>query len=138
MSTGIFGPRAPSYPLPPTLNSVAQPSYGFSAPKPYSYRNCWGTQQVTPYNPYSAYPRTPIPQPIYSPVYPQAGYSHYSVPAQQQGFFPDYSEYCSTFYSPRLQYGVGISSRGLETILIAILILVSLDLIFVRPLKMHQ
>ncbi|WP_425800320.1 hypothetical protein ACHOLT_10325 [Desulfitobacterium sp. Sab5] len=135
MSSGIFGPRAPSYPLPPTFNSALQPSYQVPAPNPYSYRYSAFPQQVPSYNFNSAYPCTTIPQPGYSQFYPQTGYSYSHVPVQQQVFVPDYSVYSNAFYSQRLQYGVGISSRGLETILIAILILVSLDLIFVRPLK---
>lgn len=137
MSSGIFGPRAPSYPLQSTLNPVSQTSYRHPAAAPYYYRNSGFSQQVTPYTPYSTYPRTAFPQSGYSQLYPQTRCSHYSVPVQQQGFVPDYYVYSNTFYSPRLQYGAGISSRGLETILIAILILVSLDLIFVRPLKGH-
>lgn len=135
MSSGIFGPRAPSYPLPSAPSSALQPSYRVSAPSPYSYRYSGFPQQIPSYNSYSSYPRTMFPQPGYSQVYPQTGCSQYSAPVQQQVLVPDYSVYSNAFYSQRLQYGVGISSRGLETILIAILILVSLDLIFVRPLK---
>lgn len=138
MSTGIFGPRAPSYPLPQTYNSSLQPSYKVPAPNPYSYRYPGSFPQQIPSSSFnSAYTRATIPQYGYAQAYPQYGYPSSPAPLQQQGLVPDYPVYTNAFYSPRLQYGAGISARGLETILIAILILVSLDLIFVRPLKGH-
>lgn len=102
MSSGIFGPRAPSY-LPPSSNYFAQ---GTSA---YSVGSLPPTT-LYPVNPYSASP---------------AGF-WYSGALQQSphSIYP---------YAP--QHEIDISTKGLEAILVAILVLVSLDLAIIRPLK---
>ncbi|AHF07319.1 hypothetical protein [Desulfitobacterium metallireducens] len=119
MSSGIFGPRAPSYPLPSYFNQPYRSPYGHSSHVPYT-------------------------SPTYSrPVYPQqftevpqsyATFPYQSLPVRL--VYPENPPYFSnSVYSPVSQYSKGISEQGLETILIAILVLVSLDLVFVRPLK---
>lgn len=121
MSSGIFGPRAPSYPLPSYSNQPFQSSYGLSSPAPYYY-----------YSQHQVYAPSAYSQPAYPQSYANSPYQ--TLPARP--VYPESFPYFSgSAYSPALQYSEGSSERGLEAILIAILVLVSLDLVFVRPLK---
>lgn len=128
MSSGIFGPRAPSYPLPSYSNQPFQSSYGLSSPAPYYY-----------YSQHQAYTPSAYSQPAYPQQFTRVPQAYANSPYQTLPARPVYSEsfpyFSGSVYSPALQYSEGSSERGLEAILIAILVLVSLDLVFVRPLK---
>lgn len=157
MPSGIFGPRAPSYPLPSYSNRSFQPAYDPSSPAPYppSY-SARISSRFQPYSTYAAHPNLPAySQPTYSqavhtqPAYSQppvfqkyttAPQAYYNAPYQSNmitspGYSGSLPYYTSSFYPPVSQYSGGMSSHGLEAVLVAILVLVSLDLIIVRPLK---
>ena len=82
--------------------------------------------------------------PAYQPSRPSLNYNYnypYPLP-QSQSLVPsattsNYSQITPTVFNSPLLSGSGIysSSKGLETILIAILVLVALDLIVIRPNK---
>lgn len=130
MSTGIFGPRSPSYPLPSTSSRSFIPSYAL--PSYTSYPNPYASKTAYPYPPQATYL-----QPSYSTtMYGQLAYTPYQYfPASP--VYPKDLPYFTPSYSPRISPYLGDNSaQGLDAILIAILVLVSLDLIFVRPLKM--
>lgn len=84
--------------------------------------------------------------PAYQPSRPSLNYNYnYNYPyplPQSQSLVPsattsNYSQITPTVFNSPLLSGSGIysSSKGLETILIAILVLVALDLIVIRPNK---
>ena len=106
MSTGLFGPRGPSYPYSP------YPRY----PTHYS----------RPVSPYS-YPYPNQTHLAYPNVYHNSNNLQYLYPGQLQD--PTLNSY--SWNQPR----VFLLPKNLETILIAILILVVLDQIYIRPLK---
>lgn len=140
MSSGIFGPRAPSYPLPSYSNQPFQSSYGLSSPAPYysskmpsHFRPSTTYCQHQVYTP-SAYSQLAYPQQFIGTPQAYANSPYQTLPARP--VYPESFPYFSgSVYSPALQYSDGSSERGLEAILIAILVMVSLDLVFVRPLK---
>ncbi len=105
MSTGIFGPRGPSY------------SYNT-----YNYANTsYFNSSVSPYHKSAQYPAKYSKESLY-PSYSQ-------FPYQPQIYTPNLMTY--SWGKPEIT----LPSKGLESILVAILVLVVLDLVFVRPLK---
>lgn len=105
MSTGIFGPRGPSYPY-----------------NPYSYANTsYLNSSVSPYHKSAQYSS----QYSKGPLYPN--YSQF--PYQTQIHTPNLVNYA--WGKPEIT----LPSKGIESVLVAILILVVLDIVFVRPLK---
>lgn len=142
MSSGIFGPRAPSYPRPTYHNQNLRRSYGsypssavpslasYPAPASYpataSYRVPASYPAPAPYSYAAPYHASTVPQ----------GYSGRPYPNRPaQVVYPENLPPYSPVYLPVMQYSRSCSEHGLEAVLIAILVLVSLDLIFVRPLK---
>lgn len=110
MSSGIFGPRGPSYSY--YTNNYATASYINPRVNPY---------HKSSHN-YSNYVN-------YANGYPYPNYSQYPYTSQLQISIPNLTPY---------SWGkseVTLPSKGLESILVAILTLVVLDLVFVRPLK---
>ena len=103
MSTGLFGPRGPSYPYYPNR---------YSSP-------------LSPYpNPYTSQTHCAYPNGYLSPINPQ-----YPYPGQLQGSVNALDSY--NWSNPRVVF----PPKNIESILIAILILVVLDQVFIRPLK---
>lgn len=111
MGAGIFGPRGPSYSYYPTR--YASP---YHRSYPTSYTTSYTNQN------YSAYPCGYL-TPSVSPVY----YGQIQEPLQN-------FNYSFSWNTPRII----VPPKGLEIILIATLMLVVLDQIFIRPLKTAQ
>lgn len=118
---GIFGPRGPSYSYFPNnyldssnaaLPSYVTPSYAFPTMTP-PYRSSYAYPQYSQYHntsPYPLSPQSPNTRPLQYPSQNSTSYS-WGTPS------------------------IFLPSRGLESVLIAILILVVLDMLIVRPLK---
>lgn len=122
---GIFGPRWPSYSyssnnylapshVAPSFvpSSYVAPSYGNLTLNPY-YRPSYAYPQYSQYSNvsrYPVYPQSPTTRPYQNPIQNHASYN-WGTPE------------------------IILPSQGLESVLIAILILVVLDMIIVRPLK---
>lgn len=109
---GIFGPRGPSYSY-----------YANNQTAPFYVTPSYVAPSLTPYlsssYAYTQYPNTAL--------YPTSSQFLYT------GQFQNSTQNISS-------YGLGkpeifLPSQGLESVLIAILILVVLDMVFVRPLK---
>ncbi|MEA4902422.1 hypothetical protein [Desulfitobacterium sp.] len=137
MSSGIFGPRAPSYPRPTYYNQNLRRSYGSypppsSVPSPASYPAPASYPTTASYRVPASYSYT---APYHAASVPQAysGRPYPNMPAPV--VYPENLPPYSPVYLPVMQYSRSCSEHGLEAVLIAILVLVSLDLIFVRPLK---
>lgn len=121
---GIFGPRGPSYSYSP--NNYLAPSYLPSYVTPSYGTPSYGNPTLNPYCKstygyphYSQYPNASL-----YPSYPQSP-NTCAYPSQLNNF---------TSYSwgtPEIL----LPSHGLESVLIGILILVVLDMVIVRPLK---
>lgn len=112
---GIFGPRGPSYSYYPNnypAPSNVAPSYLTPNLNP-SYRTSYAYPQCTQY-----------PNASLSPIYLQSPYT-----SQIQNPIQNFTSY--SWGKPEIL----LPSKGLESVLIAILILVVLDMVFVRPLK---
>jgi hypothetical protein len=117
---GIFGTNGASYP-----SGSAYYPYANTTLIPFN-------RHASSYPQYPAYSRNPQ-----QPPYPQNSQNYY---------YPNYvsnsnwTQYPNSWPSFSSSYSWGspqvlLPSRGLESVLIAILVLVVLDLIFVRPLK---
>lgn len=102
-----------SYPLKSTFMSGSQSNYSYA--NRYSLPQPLIRQQIQP----------PIQQQIQSSIGQFPANSYYLQPNP----YPVYNLPAQISYTP------SVSSKGLEVILIAILILVALDLVIVRPLK---
>lgn len=116
----------------------------------YDYSGNYYPSSSYPYGHSGAYAAYPNPYPQHT--YPQCTYSYGNAhPSYERPSLPSYAysypmpapaqppvQPPTLVYPNTLTYGWGepriiIPDRGLETILIAILILVALDLLFVRP-----
>lgn len=119
---GIFGSTGASYP-----SGSAYYPHGNSSLIPFN-------RHANSYPQYPSYSPNPQPQQSLYPQKPQNYYYPNYVSnnnlTQYQSSWPSYSSSYS-WGSPQ----VFLPSRGLESILIAILVLVVLDLIFIRPVK---
>lgn len=133
MNSGIFGPRGPST---PSFNPYANYQY---APQQYQYKYQYQYRQLQQplqyaqhcsQQPFQRYPLQPYPQQTLQPAEQQvfSPYSFAPYAGQSANLFPYLTSYP---WSAELV----ASSKGLEIILIAILILVVLDTLFVRPFK---
>lgn len=132
MSSGIFGPRGPST---PSFYPYANYQY---APQQYQYQYQYQYRQHQqplpsaqhyPQQPFQTYPLQSYPQQTLQTTEQQV-FSPNSFPysGQSTNLFPYLTSYP---WSPEPV----ASSKGLESILIAILVLVVLDTLFIRPLK---
>lgn len=142
MSSGIFGSRTPSYPIPSNYHHSFQSSYARSSYT--SPSNSYPPRMSYGHQPQATCPQTLYPSPAYHPfAYPQpyGRTKQVSSPSPNTCLpsYPVYPQglpyYSNSQYVTVLPNTGNYASHGLEAILIAILVLVSLDLIFVRPLK---
>lgn len=105
-----------------------------SSPYPYGHQGVYATYS-------NAYPQYTYPQYTYPYGHAHPAYEHHSLPSYPYPLITPAQppvQPPALVYPNTLTYGWGepriiIPDRGLETILIAILILVALDLLFVRP-----
>jgi hypothetical protein len=143
--SGLFGPRGPSYypeyysnnhpniypkygdqsNYPNAYNYNLAPSYNYSTAS-YNYPTASGSPN------FYSYQRLPNG---YSNAYPSQNYALYPYSRQSPDSFQNLASYNLGYGGNWGKIGIILPSKGLEVILIAILILVALDMIFIRPLK---